>query len=63
VSPLFDRLKEQKLGQWALAYLAGAFFVYSALDPARETWNIPTTVVRGIHILLLLGFFVTLVIA
>ena len=60
---LLDRLKERKLGQWALAYLAGAFFVYTALDPARETWDIPSAVVRMIHILLIFGFFITLVLA
>jgi serine/threonine-protein kinase len=60
---LLQRLKERKLVQWALAYLAGAFFVYTGLDPARETWGIPETVIRGVHILLIAGFFITLVLA
>jgi TolB-like protein/Flp pilus assembly protein TadD len=60
---LRERLKERKLVQWALAYLAGAFFVYTGLDPARETWGIPETVIRGVHILLIAGFFITLVLA
>jgi TolB-like protein/Tfp pilus assembly protein PilF len=60
---LFQRLQERKLVQWALAYLAGAFFVYTGLDPARETWGLPATVVKAIHLLLITGFFITLVLA
>ena len=60
---LLQRLKERKLVQWALAYLAGAFFVYTGLDPARETWGIPETVIKGVHILLIAGFFITLILA
>jgi TolB-like protein/Flp pilus assembly protein TadD len=60
---LLQRLKERKLVQWGLAYLAGAFFVYTGLDPARETWGIPETVIRGVHILLIAGFLITLVLA
>jgi serine/threonine-protein kinase len=60
---LLQRLKERKLVQWALAYLAGAFFIYTGLDPARETWGIPESLIRGIHILLIAGFFITLVLA
>lgn len=61
--PIFQRLRERKLGQWMLAYSAGAFFVYTALDPAREIWGIPNTVIRAIHVLLVIGFFITLVLA
>jgi serine/threonine-protein kinase len=52
---LLERLKERNL--------AGAFFVYSGLDPARETWGIPETLIRGVHILLIAGFLITLVLA
>ena len=40
--------------QWAVAYLAGAFFVYTGLDPAREAWGIPGNVVKAVHILLVI---------
>jgi TolB-like protein len=60
---LLQRLKERKLVQWGLAYLAGAFFIYTGLDPARETWGVPEGVIRGVHILLIAGFFIALVLA
>jgi uncharacterized membrane protein (UPF0136 family) len=60
---LLQRLKERKLFQWALAYLGGAFLVYTGLDPARETWGVPEAVIKGIHVLLIAGFFITLVLA
>ena len=34
--PIFERLKERKIVQWALAYLAGAVALYSALDAFAE---------------------------
>jgi TolB-like protein len=60
---LLQSLKERKLVQWGLAYLAGAFFVYTGLDPARETWGIPSIVIKAVHLLLITGFFITLVLA
>ncbi len=33
---LLQRLKERKLVQWALAYLAGAFVVFQILDAVAE---------------------------
>lgn len=60
---LFQRLKKRKLVQWVITYSAGAFFVYSALDPARETWGIPSGAIRSIHVLLIAGFLLTLILA
>jgi TolB-like protein/Tfp pilus assembly protein PilF len=60
---LWGRLKKKKLIQWALAYSAGAFFVYNGLDPAREAWGIPEAVIRVAHVLLITGFMITLVLA
>ncbi len=60
---LLQRLKERKLVQWALAYLAGAWVIYEGTGTAVETWDVPVLLVRSVHVLLVVGFFVTLVLA
>jgi TolB-like protein len=60
---LLQRLKERKIVQWALAYLAGAFVVFQAVEVMAEPWSISPAVQRGIHILLLVGLFITLILA
>jgi TolB-like protein/tetratricopeptide (TPR) repeat protein len=60
---LLQRLKQRKLIQWTLAYLAGALVVFEATGTVLEAWNIPPLLVRAIHVLLVVGFFLTLVIA
>jgi TolB-like protein len=61
--PLLERLKERKLVQWALAYLAGAFVVFQAVEVMAEPWGISSAVQRGVHILLVIGLFITFVLA
>jgi serine/threonine-protein kinase len=60
---LLQRLKERKLVQWALAYLAGAWVVYEGTGTALEAWAVPVLLVRSIHVLLIIGFLVTLILA
>ena len=60
---LFQRLKERKLVQWALAYLAGAFVVFQGVEVMAEPWSISPALQRAIHVLLLVGLCVTLVLA
>jgi len=60
---LLQRLKERKLVQWAVAYLAGAFVVFQAVEVMAEPWGISPGVQRGGHIVLLSGLFITLVLA
>ena len=43
-----QRLKERKLGQWTLAYLAGAFVVLQLLDALDEPLNLSATLQRSI---------------
>jgi TolB-like protein len=59
----FRRLKERKLVQWALAYLAAAFVVFQGVEVLAEPWGLSASVQRSVHILLLVGFFIALVIA
>jgi TolB-like protein len=60
---LLQRLKKRKIVQWGLAYLAGAWVIYEATGTALEAWNIPVSLVQSIHILLVIGLFITLVLA
>lgn len=60
---LLQRLKERKLFQWALAYLAGAWLVFQGIEVLAEPWNLSEEVQRTIHVLLGVGFFVTVVLA
>ena len=58
-----QRLKERKLVQWALAYLAGAFVVFQGVEVLADPWGLSSSLQRAVHILLLVGFFLALVIA
>jgi TolB-like protein len=60
---LLQRLKERKLVQWGLAYLAGAWVLAEAADVVGGRWNLPDTLFQGLFILLGVGFFATLILA
>jgi TolB-like protein len=61
--PLIQRLKERKLVQWAIAYLAGAFVVFQAVEVMAEPWGISPAFQRAVHIILVIGLFIALVLA
>jgi adenylate cyclase len=63
MSSLLERLKERKIVQWALAYLAAAFVVFQSIEVMAEPWGIGPGLQRAIHILLLIGLFVVLILA
>jgi len=63
MSSFLQRLKERKLFQWGLAYLAGAWLVFQGIEVLAEPWNLSEGVQRTIHVLLGIGFLVTLVLA
>ena len=56
--PLLERLKRRKIVQRGLAYLAGAFVVFQAVEVMAEPWGLSAGLQRTVHILLLTGFFV-----
>ncbi len=60
---LFQRLKERKFVQWAVAYLAGAFVVFQLLDALAEPLGLSNTIQRAVLALVGIGFFITLVLA
>ena len=60
---LLQRLRDRKLVQWSLAYLAAAFALLQGLDIVGQQFAWQDSVRRGITIALAIGFFVTLVLA
>jgi TolB-like protein len=57
------RLKQRKLVQWAVAYVAFAFALIQGADVVAQQFGWPEGVRRGITLALVLGFFVVLVLA
>jgi len=63
VDGLLDRLKQRKIVQWALAYLAGGFALLQAVDIIGQRFGWPDTMVRVLIVVLAVGFFAALVLA
>ena len=61
--PLLHRLKERKIVQWALAYLAVAWLLLQVLDFLRENFGWTESTVRSATVVLAAGFFIVLVAA
>lgn len=59
----FARLKQRKLVQWALAYVAGAFALIQVIDVVADSYDWPHLVMHLIFGLLAVGFVVMLVLA
>ena len=60
---LLQRLKERKLVQWAIAYLAGAWVLVEATGHVLDQFQWPQIVGQVVTILAFFGFFVVLVVA
>ncbi|HEX3125462.1 MAG TPA: tetratricopeptide repeat protein [Rhodanobacteraceae bacterium] len=63
MSGLLQRLKERKLVQWALAYLAGAWVLLQVFGLIGQQFDWPQGLLRGVTVAAGVGFFVTLVLA
>ena len=61
--PTLSELKNRKVVQWGLAYLAGAWFVLQFLALLGATYNWPGGLLRAVPVLLGVGFVVALVLA
>ena len=61
--PSFDQIKERKLFQWGLAYLAGAWLVLQVVAVLGATYEWPGGLLRAVPVVLAAGFFVALVVA
>ncbi|HEY9110921.1 MAG TPA: hypothetical protein VIM92_04000, partial [Rhodanobacteraceae bacterium] len=60
---LFARLKQRKLVQWALAYIAAAFALIQVLDVIAQRFGWPDQVEKLLILALAIGFVFVLVIA
>ena len=63
MNDFLTRLKQRKLVQWALAYIAAAFALIQVLDVVAQRFGWPDALERVLILALILGFFVTLVLA
>ena len=63
MSDLWKRLKQRKIVQWAVAYLAGAWALLQVLDLAADSYDWPSVIMRVAFAMIALGFVVTLVLA
>ena len=59
----FARLKQRKLVQWALAYIAAAFALIQVIDVAADSYGWPHLVMHFVFGVLALGFVVAMVLA
>jgi TolB-like protein len=63
MTDLWHRLKQRKLVQWAVAYVAGAFALIQVLDVVLDSYHWPDTAMHIVFGLLVLGFVVTVILA
>jgi TolB-like protein len=63
MNEFLQRLKQRKLVQWAVAYVAAAFALLQGIDIIAQQFGWPDGVRRGITLAMFVGFFVTLVLA
>ncbi len=63
MTEFFQHLKQRKLVQWAIAYVGAAFALLQGIDIVAQQFGWPAGVRRSITLVLVVGFFLTLVLA
>ena len=63
MNEFLQRLKQRKLVQWAVAYVAAAFALLQGIDIVAQRFGWPEQTMRFVIIALSIGLFVTLVLA
>jgi serine/threonine-protein kinase len=63
MSEFLSSVRQRKLVQWALAYLAGAWVAVEVVDVLADTWGWSTLVPRVVFVVLMAGFGLTLVLS
>ena len=58
-----QRIKQRKLVQWAIAYVAAAFALLQGLDIVVNRFDLPSQILRLVIVAMTAGFFVVLVLA
>ena len=63
MNEFLDRLKQRKLVQWAIAYVAAAFAFLQGIDIVAQRFGWPDIVERALIIAACIGFFLALILA
>ena len=63
MNEFLQRLKQRKLVQWGVAYVAAAFALLQGIDIVAQQFGWPEGLRRGLTLTLVVGFFVSLVLA
>ena len=63
MTDLWTKLRQRKLVQWAVAYVAFAFALLQGIDIVAQRFDWPAGIERGLIVALVMGFFAALVIA
>ena len=63
MNEFLQRLRQRKLVQWAIAYVAAAFALLQGIDIVAQQFGWPEGLRRGITLALVVGFFVALLLA
>jgi serine/threonine-protein kinase len=63
VDDAFERLKQRKIVQWAVAYFAAAFALVQVLDLVGQRFGWPDWIARASIVVAAIGFAITLVLA
>ena len=58
-----ERLKQRKIVQWAVAYLAGAFALYTGLQTVGEPWGVTDVWLRAAQAAVVVGFLIAVTLA
>src|SRR5438874_13320316 len=58
-----QHIRDRKLVQWTLAYLAGAWLLYEALSLVSQNFNLPPLFIRAVTIILAVGLPIAIVVA
>src|SRR5215216_3230615 len=60
---ILQRIRQRKIAQWAIAYIAGAWALLQVLDLVANRFAWPNFVVRTLIVVLAVGFLAVLVLA
>ena len=60
---LLENLKQRKVVQWGLAYVAVAWVVAQAVEIVAGPWNIPDNLIRTVHMALIGGMPVAVIVS
>ncbi len=63
MADVFERLRQRKIVQWALAYLAAAFALIQMLDLVGQRFGWPDWIARATIVAAAVGFVITAVLA